>query len=340
MKVRIKDLVPNPFRDIKSYPIDLKKVESLAKSISETGFWDNILARKRDSRIEIAYGHHRLQAMKQVFNPEEMVNIPVRILDDATMIRIMANENDESWAITPGIVHETVRVARKFLLSPHGGTHIKTKSPKRKVDYHDSKEAFQIAEFLGGSWNERRVYRSILRLDAFEKGELDKVAVESLPTERSARDFYEAVKMVKPSKKAQQIVAIKIVKSRSKESTEEGIIHGRYRIEEELFKAEHEDEEKARKAKKKADMQVRRLQFEKLLARVTEKGNGLRDELEMLQEYQDYLLSDHYQKSRKGQLFMLAMTELFNTFRILMGKKKSAHLVESFKLLMSEKEKE
>ena len=44
MKVRIKDLVSNPFRDIKNYPIDLKKVESLAKSITETGFWDNILA--------------------------------------------------------------------------------------------------------------------------------------------------------------------------------------------------------------------------------------------------------------------------------------------------------
>ena len=340
MKVRVKDLVPNPFRDIKNYPIDLKKVESLAKSINQTGFWDNILARKRNGRIEIAYGHHRLVVLQRDCAPDFVIDIPVKELDDAMMIKIMANENDECWAITPGIVHETVRVAKKFLLSDRGRTLIKTKSPKRKIDYHDSKEAFQMAEFLGGNWNEARVYRSLLRLDSFAKGELDKKAVESLPSEKSARDFYAAVKMTKPSKKAQRIVAKKIVKSRSKENTEEGIIHGKYRIETELFSAEHEDEEKVRKAKAKADRQVRRLQFEKHLARVTDKGNGLRQELETLSEYQDYLLSDHYQKSRKGQLFMLAMTELFNTFRILMGKKKSDDLVESFKLLVSEKEKE
>ncbi len=340
MKVRIKDLVANPFRDIKNYSIDLKKVESLAKSITETGFWDNILARKRDSRIEIAYGHHRLQAMKQVFKPEDMVNIPVRILDDAMMIKIMANENDEQWAITPGIVHETVRVTKEFLFSSRGLNFIKTKNPKAKVDFFHSKEAFQIAEFLGGNWNEYRVALALRRLDSFEKGELDKEAVESLPTEQVARDFTAAVKMVKPSKKVQRIVAEKIVKSRAKESTEEGIIHGRYRIETELFSAEHEDEEKVRKAKAKADREVRRLQFEKALTRVTAKIVSLDEELEMLLEYQDYLVSDHYQKSKKGQNFTLAMADLFNTFQILMSPKKTVDLVESFKLLVSEKEKE
>jgi len=340
MKVRVKDLVPNPFRDIKNYPIDLKKVESLAKSISETGFWDNILARKKDGRIEIAYGHHRLIALQRDCAPDFVIDIPVKELDDAMMIKIMANENDEQWAITPGIVHETVRVTKEFLSTGHGKGFIKTKNPKWKVDWFYSKPAFQIAEFLGGNWSEYRVFLALVRLESFAKGELDKKAVESLPTERSARDFYAAVKMVKPSKKAQRIVAVKIVKSRSGETTEEGIIHGRYRIEEELFKAEHEDEEKARKAKRKADMQVRRLQFEKHLARVTDKINGLRQELETLSEYQDYLVSDHYQKSKKGQNFTLAMAELFNSFRSLMSPKKTVDLVESFKLLVSEKEKE
>jgi len=339
MRVRVKDLVPNPFRDIKNYPIDLKKVESLAKSITETGFWDNILARKKDGRIEIAYGHHRLIALQRDCAPGFVIDIPVKELDDAMMIKIMANENDEQWAITPGIVHETVRVTKEFLLSSHGLTFIKTKNPKRKIDYFHSQEAFQIAEFLGGNWNEYRVALALRRLESFAKGELDKKSVESLPTERSARDFYAAVKMVKPSKKAQQIVAVKIVKSRSGESSEEGIIHGRYRIEEELFKAEHEDEEKVRKAKAKADREVRRLMFEKLLSRVINKVIGVRQELELLSEYQDYLVSDHYQKSSKGQAFTRVMAELFKTFRSLMSPKESADLIESFKLLLV-KEKE
>lgn len=340
MEVKIKDLQPNPFRDIRNYPIDAAKVESLAKSINQTGFWDNILARKRNGRIEIAYGHHRLIALQRDCAPDFVIDIPVKELDDAMMIKIMANENDECWAITPGIVHETVRVAKKFLLSDRGRTLIKTKSPKRKIDYHDSKEAFQIAEFLGGNWNEARVYRSLLRLDSFAKGELDKVAVESLPSEKSARDFYAAVRVTKSSKKTQRIVAKKIVKSRAKEHTEEGIIHGKYRIEEELFKEEHGDEEKIRKAKAKADKQVRRLQFENYLIRVKDEADSLKRMLLILLEYQDYLLSEHYQKSKEGQAFVYAMAELFDTFRILMSKKKSADLVESFKLLVSKKEKE
>jgi len=35
------------------------------------------------------------------------------------MIRIMANENDESWGTSPKIIDETVRVVRKYLLT-HG----------------------------------------------------------------------------------------------------------------------------------------------------------------------------------------------------------------------------
>ena len=40
--------------------LPIEKIESLAKSINQTGFWDNILARKKNGKIQIAYGHHRL----------------------------------------------------------------------------------------------------------------------------------------------------------------------------------------------------------------------------------------------------------------------------------------
>ena len=48
MKIKIKDLTPNPFRDSEHYPIDQEKVESLKRSINKTGFWDNILAREKN----------------------------------------------------------------------------------------------------------------------------------------------------------------------------------------------------------------------------------------------------------------------------------------------------
>jgi len=211
MKVQIKDLKPNPFRDMKNYPIDPKKISSLTNSINQTGFWDNILARRNNGKIEIAYGHHRLVVLKKLFKPDDYVDIPIRELDDSTMIRIMANENMSEWDTSVQIINETVKVTREFLFSPERGNLIKTKNPKARIDYHDSKEAFQISEFLGGNWIERRVYLALDRLELYKKGELDKEASESLPTETATREFIRATKKVKITPEQQREVAKKII---------------------------------------------------------------------------------------------------------------------------------
>ena len=46
MEIQIKDIRPNPFRNLEAYPPDKEKVKALKESIDSTGFWDNILARK------------------------------------------------------------------------------------------------------------------------------------------------------------------------------------------------------------------------------------------------------------------------------------------------------
>jgi len=239
MKVRIKDLKPNPFRDMKNYPIDNGKVQNLTNSIEQTGFWDNILGRlgekgyfnvtgeegqyvgkyNRDREpieivegghevgwewvgdIQIAYGHHRLVVLQKLFKPDDYVDIPVKELDDPTMIRIMANENDESWGTSPKIIDETVRVTRKFLeenleftskLSSMSLERLKSVGVNARV----------IAKFLGGNWIESRVTFSLDRIRGEEIEEthehhIDKEAVEMYPTERSARNFVKAVKEIK-----------------------------------------------------------------------------------------------------------------------------------------------
>ena len=113
MKVKVKDIRPNPFRDLKKYEVDPYKVAALATSIKETSFWDNILARPVNEVYEIAYGHHRLLAIQKVGLEE--IDIPVRELDDAIMIQIMANENLDEWKLNPSVIKESVRVAKGFL---------------------------------------------------------------------------------------------------------------------------------------------------------------------------------------------------------------------------------
>jgi len=205
MKIQIKDLRPNPFRNIEHYPIDADKVKTLVASIGQTGFWDNILARKKDGQIQIAYGHHRLAALKQAMKPGDTVDIPVKPLDDATMLKIMANENMDEWKTSPGVIDETVRAARKFLEEhPEEMKKIgQVKSGSTGADF--------VARFLG--WPEHRVRYALERLGLIDEGIVEPEAIRNLPTERAARDFVKAVKQFKPTpvqqkKAAEQIVAM------------------------------------------------------------------------------------------------------------------------------------
>jgi len=213
MKVQIKDLKPNPFRNMKNYPINQEKIQSLTNSIEQTGFWDNILARRNNGNIEIAYGHHRLIVLKKLFKLDDYVDIPVKELDDPTMIRIMANENMNEWDTNVQIINETVRVTKKFLFSREHGNLIKIKNPKAKIDYHHSKEAFQISEFLGSNWTEYRIWESLNRLELIGENKLDKEAVESLPTETAAIEFTRATKQIKTTPEQQKQAIKQIIES-------------------------------------------------------------------------------------------------------------------------------
>jgi ParB-like chromosome segregation protein Spo0J len=115
MKVKVKELKANPFRDLENYPFNMEKIEKLKKSIEQTGFWDNILARQVNGQIQIAYGHHRLKALQEVYSPDYMVEVPIKDLSDELMLKIMANENMEEWQSSVAVIDETVRAVRGFL---------------------------------------------------------------------------------------------------------------------------------------------------------------------------------------------------------------------------------
>ncbi|MCY3021266.1 MAG: ParB/RepB/Spo0J family partition protein, partial [Planctomycetota bacterium] len=164
MKIALRDLRPNPYRDMAQYPIHREKVEALKASIRATGFWDNMLVRKAPggAHYELAYGHHRLEALKELVREKVIeagfeMDVPVRKLDDATMIRIMANENAAEFRVTAEVIDDTVRVAREYLQR-------QTKTAASQITASD------ISQFLGGSWNESKVQVSLQRLGLFDRG--------------------------------------------------------------------------------------------------------------------------------------------------------------------------
>src|ERR1700675_1368833 len=108
MTLKLKDILPNPFRDLKSNPLIEDKIEELVGSINLTGFWDNVVVRKNaEGKYELAYGHHRLAAAIRAGLLE--ADFIVKTLDDATMIQIMDNENRETYGSTPLSLIESVK---------------------------------------------------------------------------------------------------------------------------------------------------------------------------------------------------------------------------------------
>ena len=216
MNVALKDIIPNPYRNLPEYPIDPGKIERLSSSIKKTGFWDNIVARKRkDGKFEVAYGHHRIHALRKIYPAAHEIGLIVRELADPTMIQVMASENDEVYSLGPAVINETVKAARDYLRAhpevsragPRNGRH--TEGPA-------------ICAFL--SWPQSRVEEALTQIASFEtvttKRPSDKAppivvakkTLESLPSQEQARVFRESVKKYKVPAAHHARLAAEIVK--------------------------------------------------------------------------------------------------------------------------------
>jgi len=194
MKINLSQLEANPFRKISKYPIDREKVKQLKTSIEETTFWDNILARPHPTKkgiLQMAYGHHRWIALKEL--KVKTVDIPVRSLDDAAMIRIMASENLDTWRASPAVVNETVLTTKEFLDAElkkcdswdRVNKSIKTMF-KSNSEYQNCRKngvgQTTILKFLGKSWKQSEIQFALEVLcdDFHYETDLVKVQISNL----------------------------------------------------------------------------------------------------------------------------------------------------------------
>lgn len=116
MKFKLKDVQPNPFRDLIRNPLIPETVESFVGKISETGLWPVIEARvRKDGKPEIVYGHHRLAAARELFPGTQEVELVVGEFSDADMIQKMAMENCQEYGKTVQVIMEAIRATVKAL---------------------------------------------------------------------------------------------------------------------------------------------------------------------------------------------------------------------------------
>jgi hypothetical protein len=222
MKIKVSEIKPNPFRDMDKYPIDRDKVESLKGSINETGFWDNLVARKNGNGYQIAYGHHRLVVLQELDIKE--IDIPVKNLSDVTMLKMMANDNMLQYELNPSVIHETIRAVRNYLdselakyktweelLSDNKSiSGLFNETSKRKSFKQFQDEGIgqtTIVKFLGKGWKQWVVQEA---LNTLKEKDIDNTIVESLDSMEKIKNFKRSAKKHKLPIEEQKKIADKI----------------------------------------------------------------------------------------------------------------------------------
>lgn len=113
---KLDQIDPNPHRDLATYPWVEPKVSELMRSIDAVGFWAGVIARPKGNRVELAFGHHRIEAARRL--KLDKVPLIIRKLDDADMLRFMARENGEDYHAEFLMMLNTWEGALRFLSRP------------------------------------------------------------------------------------------------------------------------------------------------------------------------------------------------------------------------------
>ena len=136
-----------------------------------------------------------------------MVDLIIRDLDDETMLKMMAADNDDAYAVTPAFILETV-LAAKLMISQQ-----KAVGPGAR---EDSWLRTRIASLLG--WPSQRIKGALAELSMIDAGDLSKKALIKLPHARATRAFHQEIKRAQTnnhpiSLKRQEQLAEKIISS-------------------------------------------------------------------------------------------------------------------------------
>lgn len=91
---KLSDVVSNPFQ---KFPLEEGRIEALTLAYGDDGkgYNENVLGRVRDGKLQIAYGHHRVEALRRLGVKE--AEFIVQELSDADMLTKMITDNDPAY---------------------------------------------------------------------------------------------------------------------------------------------------------------------------------------------------------------------------------------------------
>lgn len=201
-------LRPNPFRELDKSYFDEDVIVELMESMSRNGVWAGIRARQNNGVYEIAFGHHRLEAMKRLKVKEAIVD--VQKIDDLHMITEMADENmADKRPNTKGITN-VVGAAKKKLEEILSGLETWEDAGAETRVLFESGHGFNqwkrqgngevgkviLSRFLGGRW-ESNIKEALALIAREAEGKLDLKAAQLFDSPTHAAVFSETVEELK-----------------------------------------------------------------------------------------------------------------------------------------------
>lgn len=119
--IPLDQIVWNPWKDKDRYPVDEEQITELRSSIKDHGFFSSLMGRRQDGKIELAFGHARLEAARKA--REETVPIFIDEIDDDEMLALMTDENATQRGSNAGaVLNEVEAVTRRLIEGLLGGT--------------------------------------------------------------------------------------------------------------------------------------------------------------------------------------------------------------------------
>lgn len=286
----------NPYRRVAAYPIIKEKVEALKESIETTGWWENIVGRRVGKTIEVAYGHHRLEALKQLGYTD--FSMLIHEMDEDCMAQMMVRENDDVYSPNADTDREALDtivqgVAKGALHLPDSARQDGRGGGQSGLSFTVSGDTVKtsvraLAAYTG--WSQRRVQGAVAQLQAIQENLLDASDFKGMnvgQAERTARaainDFTRQTKGQGATPAQARKSVRKVAKEVAKETREK-------RVGERLIGAKSADLRRKRDdAGKVPDINTFAVDLAKQLEKVVQRGSLQADQLEQVTQYRGYL---------------------------------------------------
>jgi hypothetical protein len=300
-RVKLSQIKPNPFRNLKKYPYKRDKIDALKESIDATEFWPTIVVRQVGNKFELAFGHHRLKAAQEA----GLKTIPVNVenLDNEKMYQMMCRENLDEYRTSAWVELENVRSGIEGIASGEltpdkvpNMPEIPERTKKAALRYapsviagddaddsrHHPYTAVQIAVMAGmtskrsggGVQPNQACSNAFQALELIERGLLDESILESLSRDQMGEMVRQQFAILRSNQRAAEVA--------SKDAEAERLLAEEAANARTRQKHERRAQQKERESKQhERDAKANTKSFAKQAAKAMQDGSGVRDVREM-----------------------------------------------------------